>query len=230
MSLDDQIGLEATVTVSLAQNGNADDSAEIVPAIFGSTRGRGDLSDAAIVVNSYYHENDANFNRIGDPDGDETFEINQEIEARTGGGERGDVTHIITSTAGIEVVNQAASQQSVVFHGTVVDPEKVFVEQAAGVADTNEVTRDCPIREQNTINEVVTTGEADLIRRKDFDDDGTDEVDALINDIGSATVDRELKLQMKTERFRENREDQIAIQADGGSRDMMLLGSIGVEL
>lgn len=225
-------GQRVTATASLDATGGADPDQNITPSDFTATDGTVLGTSDTVIVTGYIHENDATFNRIGDPDADSTFEINVAIESRTGAGERTDVTHVLTDVAGIEAVNDAGSAQEVTFTGVRVDAAKVFVEQNDAVADAGEVTRTTGARgQEETIYELVMSTDANLARRSDANDDGTFETDATVDSFTGAQVRRELMLPMKDTSGRTNPEMETALVNDsGGTGDYMIAGSIGVSL
>lgn len=221
-------GQRARAAVSLSGSG----SQTVTVGDFETTDATGLGSSDAVILTGYLHASDATFNRVGDPDADGTFEINVAIESRTGAGDRSDVHHVVTDVAGIEVVEDSGSAQDVLLYGQRVSASQVFVEQSAGVADGNEVVRTVGSRgQEETVHEAALSGAADLIRRHDPDDDGTFEIDAAVETgWDSADVKRELGLAMSDASGRSNPEMETALQAAGGSRDLLLAGSVGVSL
>lgn len=226
-------GQRVSATVNPDASGGTDPDKTVTAGDFTASDGTALGASDAVIVTGYLHESDVTFNRLGDPDGDGTFEISVGIESRTGAGERTDIHHVVTDVAGIEVVNDdTGAGQHVTLYGVRVDATKVFVVQAAGVAGGSEIARTTGARgQEETLYEAVMSGAADLIRRHDPNDDNTFELDATVETgWDSADVKRELGLAMKDESGRTNAEMETALQASGGARDLMLAGSIGVEL
>lgn len=199
---------------------------------FTDTGGNSLTASDAVVVTSYLHENDATFRRTGDPDADSTFEINVDIESRTGAGERTEVTHIVNDVAGIEVKEDSSSAQDVTLIGVHLDASKIFVEQSNDLTNGSELKRTTGARgQEETIYELVMDSDANLIRRHDPDDDGTFEVDATVQSYTGSQVVRELYLPMKDESGRTNAEMETALSNDSGSaNDYQIYGSIGISL
>lgn len=228
-------GQRVSATVNPDASGGTDPDIEVTVSDFSTTDGTSLGTSDAVIVTGYIHETGATFNRIGDPNADSTFEINVPIESRSGGGERTDVTHVVTNVAGIEVVNDdVGTDQHVTLTGVRVDASKVFVEQNDAVANGGEVSRTTGARgQEETIYELVLSNDANLVRRSDANDDGTFETDATVDSFTTVTgqVRRELMLPMKDESGRTNPEMETALVNDsGGTGDYMIAGSIGVSL
>lgn len=220
------VGQRVTAHVSLGSGG----SATLTATDFSTTDGTALGSSDAVVITGYVHENDVTIRRVGDPDGDGVFEIGVDIESRTGAGERADVHHVATDVAGLEVVEAAAAAQEVLVYGVRLDADKVFVEQGAGVTAGAEIVRTPSARGQTeTIYELVAGGGDALLRRRhDPDDDGVFELDAAVATISSEVL-REAGIGMSDASGRANPQMETALEASGGARDLMLLGTIGLE-
>lgn len=205
---------------------------EFTVSDFTTTDGTSLSASDAVVVTSVLHGNDLTYRRIGDPDSDGTFEINQDIESRTGAGERTELTHIVTDVAGIEVKEDASTSQEVTLIGVRIDASKVFVEQQENVSNGSDLKRTTGARgQEETIYELVMSDDANLVRRHDPNDDGTFELDTTVESYTGSQVVRELYLPMKDESGRSNAEMETALNNDSGSNsNYMLLGSIGVSL
>lgn len=220
-------GQRVTANASLTSGG----SNTFTAGDFSTVDGTGLSSSDAVVVSGYIHGDSVSINRVGDPDSDSTFEIDIAIESRTGAGERTDVTHVVTDVAGLKVSEDASTSQEVTLYGVRVDASKVFVEQSASVSGGSEVARTTGSRGQHeTIYELAFSDAADLIRRHDPNDDGTFELAATVESYSGADVIREAMLPMSDESGRSNAEMETALQASGGSRDLLIAGSVGVSL
>lgn len=198
------------------------------PSDFTMADGNSVTSSDAVIIRSIIHGNDITINRTGDPNADGTFEINQQVTSRSGGGEYHSATHPVTSEAGIEIVNDHSSSQDLVVIAEYADSVNIFVEQAAGIADTNELTRTTASRgTDESILELVTTGAADLNRRYDANDDGTYEIDQKVTSYSSGTVVTETWLNSVDVFGRTNPAFQNAlINTSGSNNDMMIIGTI----
>lgn len=215
----------AIATQNIASAGTYNFTPSDFTASDGTTLGSSD----AVLIRSIVHGNDVTINRTGDPNADTTFEINEQITSRSGGGEYHSATHVVTDVAGIEIVNDAGSAQDVTLIAEHVPASLVFVEQAQGVADASELSRTTASRgSDETIVEVVTSADADLDRRYDANDDGTFEVDVNVDSYIGSNVVTETWLSSVDAAGRSNAAMQTAlVNVSGGTGDYMLLGTIG---
>lgn len=184
--------------------------------------------DNAGILRSILHSDDITISRTVDVDQDSTFEINEQITSRSGGGEYHSATHPITQYAGVEVTNDSASAQDIVFIAEYADTVDVFVESGAGIADGAEVTRTTASRATDeSILELVVGGSADLDRRFDANDDGTFEVDQNVASYASQTVVSETWLNSVDVDGRTNPAFQNAlVNTSGGPADYAIIGTI----
>jgi len=198
------------------------------PSDFTMADGTSVSSSDAVIIRSIIHGNNVTINRTGDPNSDSTFEINEQVTSRSGGGEYHSATHPVTNVAGIEIVNEHSSSQDIVVIAEYVDTADVFVEQSAGVADTNELTRTTSSRgTDETILEIVTSGDADLDRRYDANDDGTFEIDQNVATYTGSNVITETWLNSVDVLGRTNPAFQNAlVNISGSANDMMIIGTI----
>lgn len=215
----------AIATQNIASAGTYNFTVSDFTASDGTALGASD----AVLIRSIFHGNDVTINRTGDPDDDSTFEINEQIDARSGAGERHSDTLIATDVAGVEVVNDAGSAQDVTMIAESVPASLVFVEQAAAVADASEVNRTTASRgSDETVIELLTSADADLDRRYDANDDGTFEIDVNVDSYVGSNVVTETWLSGVDAAGRSNAAMQTAlVNTSGGTGDYMLLGTIG---
>jgi hypothetical protein len=198
------------------------------PSDFTMANGSAVQSGDAVIVRSIPHSNDVTINRTGDPDADTTFEINEQITSRSGGGEYHSATHPVTDVAGIEVVNDAGSAQDIVVIAEFAESVDVFTEQADGLADAGELTRTTASRgTDESILELVIGADADLDRRYDANDDGTFEVDQNVASYVGQNVVTETWLNSVDVSGRSNAAFQNAlVNVSGGTADYMLIGTV----
>lgn len=203
-------------------------SYNFTPSDFTMANGNAVQSGDAVIVRSVLHGNDITINRTGDPNADTTFEINEQITSRSGGGEYHSATHPVTDVAGLEVVNDAGSSQDIVVLAEFAESVDVFTEAASGLANGSELTRTTASRgTDESILELVVGAAADLDRRYDANDDGTFEVDQNVASYASATVVTETWLNSVDTSGRTNAAFENAlVNTSGGTADYMLIGTI----
>jgi hypothetical protein len=183
----------------------------------------------AVYIRTIIHESDITINRVSDPNSDSTFEIREQIESRTGGGERHSDTLVITGVeANLEIENPTGSAQDVTLIGEHVDSTNVFVETATDITDGSELTRTTPGHDiDESVLEIVAGGDCDVVRRYDSNDDGTYEFDATIDTIIGPDVQTETWLAHVDVSGRTNPAMQTALlNNSGGTADYMLIGTI----
>lgn len=192
--------------------------------------GTGVIASETIVVEQIAYDAACDVSRVGDPDEDSTFEINQTIGALSQGEAslHTGLTLLNGDFAHIEVADTSGSGANVYLLGRTIKAGGIFVEQNDAVADTNEVARTTGARAQEeTVYELVMSGDATLHYREDVNDDGTFEFDAQVASFTGGQVRLEEHVQLFDLSGRSNAESELALQANGGSRDLMILGTIG---
>jgi hypothetical protein len=182
-----------------------------------------------VFVRSVIHEDDVTINRMSDPNTDGTFELVEQIESRTGGGERhSDTLLVYDDQASLQLVNDSDGVQDITLIGEYVDPTTVFVESATGVSDGSELTRGTGSHDsEEAVLEVATSGDAELVRRYDPDDDGTFELDATVDTLLTGTVVTETWLPSVDVSGRTNVAMETALRnVSGSTNDMLIIGTI----
>jgi methylmalonyl-CoA mutase cobalamin-binding subunit len=211
------------------QTGIASASAHnFTPSDFTMANGNAVQSGDAVIIRSVLHGDDVTINRTVDPDADGTFEINEQITSRAGGGEFHSATHPVTQDAGIEVLNDGASAQDVVVIAEFAESVDVFVESVDALSDSSELTRTTASRgTDESILELVVGADADLDRRYDADDDGTFEIDQNVASYAGQNVVTGVWLSSVDTSGRTNAAFQNAlVNTSGGAADYAIIGTI----
>jgi len=203
-------------------------SYNFLPSDFTMANGNSVTSSDAVIVRSVLHGDDVTINRTGDPDDDTTFEINEQITSRSGGGEYHSATHPVTDVAGIEVLNDGASAQDIVVLAEFAESVDVFTEQVDALADAGELTRTTASRgTDESILELVMGADADLDRRYDANDDGAFEIDQNVASYAGQNVVTETWLNSVDTSGRTNAAFENAlVNTSGGPADMMIIGTV----
>lgn len=207
-------------------------SEAFIPSDFTSLDGDAIGNDELVIVEQIAYSAACDVDRLGDPDGDDAFEIEVNVGVLSSA-EASIMTAlalIVDNHAALQVTDTSGGGAEVVLVGRVlnVGQEHLLIEQNDTVANGSEIARTIGGHAQEeTIVELVMSGDATLHFRADADDDGTNEFDSQVASYTGAQVRLKENIGLFDEAGRSNAEMELALQASGGSRDLMMIGTIG---